>query len=248
MLHEIDSAEEVFVRDVLTRRQSLSKSLLDAGSRLVEGEIANDLRYFTNYAILSAVGANTDRLTSQEGLLAHLLMENGKTAATTAGVAARSSAEVSGASTSLVAQMANAVKSIAIDAGQTFAGIFAFLSPMLGPAAAGPAAAGEAAVYAAAGSIAAFDVGAWSVPQDMMGVLHAGETVVPESFASGFRAAVSGGSDGAATPANVTFAPQISALDSKSVVALFNNPSIMRQFARNLGSYLAANPSARGNY
>ena len=144
--------------------------------------------------------------------------------------------------------MASAVKSIAIDAGQTFAGIFAFLSPLMGPAAAGPAAAGEAAVYAAAGSIAAFDAGAWSIPQDMMGILHAGESVVPESFASGLRAAIGGGGDTAPAGASITFAPQISAIDSKSVVALFNNPSIMRQFARNLGSYLAANPSARGNF
>jgi hypothetical protein len=247
MLREIDSAESAFVRDVFSGRQSLSQSLIDLGARLVEGEIANDLKYFTNYAILSALGVNTDRLASQQGLLAHLLMETEKTAATTEGVAARSAAETTGASTGLIAQAAGAIKSIAIDAGQTFAGIFAFLSPLMGPAAAGPAAAGEAAVYAAAGSIAAFDAGAWSVPQDMMGVLHAGETVVPENFASGLRAAVSGGGDGGGA-ANVTFAPQISALDGKSVVALFNNPSIMRQFARNLQSYLAANPSARGSY
>ncbi|HEX4111531.1 MAG TPA: hypothetical protein VH020_03265 [Stellaceae bacterium] len=248
MLREIDSAETAFVRDVFSGRQSLSQSLLDLGARLVEGEIANDLKYFTNYAILSALGVNTDRLASQQGLLAHLLMETEKTAATTQGVAARSAAETTGASTGLIAQAAGAIKSIAIDAGQTFAGIFAFLSPLMGPAAAGPAAAGEAAVYAAAGSIAAFDVGAWSIPQDMMGVLHAGETVVPESFASGLRAAASGGAGDGTGATNVTFAPQISALDGKSVVALFNNPSIMRQFARNLQSYLAANPSARGSY
>lgn len=249
MLREIDSAEDGFARDMLSRRQSLSRSLLDMSGRLVEAEIANDLKYFTNYAVLSALGVSTDQLASHEGLLAHLLMESDKTAATTAGVAARSSAEVSGAATSLVAQVTSAVKSIAIDAGQTFAGIFAFLSPLMGPAAAGPAAAGEAAVYAATGSIAAFDVGAWSIPRDMMGVLHAGETIVPESFASGFRAAVSGGGDGGGSaPVNVTFAPQVSALDSKSVIALFNNPSIMRQFANNLQSYLAANPSVRGSY
>jgi hypothetical protein len=250
MLREIDAAEDTFVESILSRRQSLSQSLLAMASRLVQSEIANDLRYFTNYALLSALGVSTDQAAAQEGLLAHLVMESAKTAATTTGVAARSSAETAGASTSLVAQVASAVKSIAVDAGQTFAGIFAFLSPLMGPAAAGPAAAGEAAVYAAAGSIAAFDVGAWSIPRDMLGVLHAGETIVPESFASGLRSAV-GGSDGggpATAAASITFAPQVSALDGKSVVALFNNPAIMRQFARNLGTYLAANPSARGNY
>ena len=251
MLHEIDSAEDVFVRDILMRRQSLSWSLTDMAARLVEQEIANDLKYFTNYAILSALGVNTDRLASQEGLLAHLLMESSKTSATTAGVAARSTAEAEGAGASLIAQLGNAVKSIAIDAGQTFAGIFAFLSPMMGPAAVGPAAAGAAEVYAAAGSIAAFDVGAWQIPQDMLGVLHAGETVVPESFATGLRAAVGGSGDGASGnggAVSVTFAPQVSALDGKSVVALFNNPTVMRQLARNVQAYLGANPSIRGNY
>src|SRR5665213_1712472 len=78
MLREIDSAETAFVRDIVSRRQSLSQSLLDLGTRLLEGEIANDLKYFTNYAILSALGVNADRVASQQGLLAHLLMESEK--------------------------------------------------------------------------------------------------------------------------------------------------------------------------
>lgn len=249
MLREIDSAEEGFVRAVFARRQTLSQSLTQLAARLVETEIANDLRYFTNYAILSALKLNTDRATAHGGLLAHLLAEAGKTTATTQGVAARTAAESAGAGTSLLAQVANAMKSIAIDAGQTFAGIFAFLAPIMGPAAVGPAAAGEAAVYGAAGSIAAFDVGAWEIPHDMVGLLHAGETVMPASFASGLRATMGGRNEaGPAAPVNVTFAPQVSALDGKSVVALLNNPSIMRQLARNLQSYLAANPSVRGNF
>jgi hypothetical protein len=248
MLREIDGAEDSFVRDVLTRRQSLSQSLLQMAGQLVEAEIENDLKYFTNYAILSALGVNTDRLAAQQGLLAHLLAEAEKTAATTQGVAARTSAETAGAGTGLVAQLASAIKSIAIDAAQTFGGIFAFLSPVMGPAAAGPAAAGEASVYAVAGSLSAFDVGAWDVPQDMAGILHAGETVMPASFASGFRAAVGGDGGGATTALNVTFAPQVSALDGKSVVAMLNNPSVLRSLARNLQSYLAANPSVRGSY
>ncbi|MGH6990164.1 MAG: hypothetical protein ACREFD_14655 [Stellaceae bacterium] len=250
MLREIDNAEAGFVRNVLTRRQSLSRSLLEMAGQLVESEIASDLRYFTNYALLSALGLDIDRRTAQQGLLAHLFAESQKTTATTAGVAARSAAETTGAGTSLIAQVGAAIRSIAIDAGQTFAGIFAFLAPLMGPAAAGPAAAGESAVYAAAGSISAFAVGAWEIPQDMAGILHAGEAVMPASFASGFRATLGGGnSGGASAPAvNVTFAPQVSALDAKSVLALFNNPAVMRPLTRNLGAYLAANPSVRGSY
>jgi hypothetical protein len=55
----------------------------------------------------------------------------------------------------------NAIKSIATDSAQAFGEIFAFLAPIMGPAAAGPAAAGEAAVMAAAGGIASAAGGWW---------------------------------------------------------------------------------------
>src|ERR1700733_15132816 len=123
MLSEIDNAEDVFVRDIIARRETLWQSLLDMATRLAESEIANDLKYFTNYAILSALKLDTDKVDAQTGLLVHLLTEGEKTGATVTGVAERSSAESVGAEAGLMAEAAGALKSIAIDAAQTFAGI-----------------------------------------------------------------------------------------------------------------------------
>jgi hypothetical protein len=43
--------------------------------------------------------------------------------------------------------------------------------------------------------LVALDVGAWDVPRDMVAQIHAGETVVPQSFAEGMRSAMSRGND-----------------------------------------------------
>jgi hypothetical protein len=82
-------------------------------------------------------------------------MELAKTGATSAGVAARNAVESAGAAVSSLAQIGNAAGVIIADAAKTFAGIFGFLAPTMGPAAAGPAAAGGATVLGALGAIPA---------------------------------------------------------------------------------------------
>jgi hypothetical protein len=74
--------------------------------------------------------------------------------------------------------MASIVKSIMASASETFAGIFGFLSPVMGPAAAGPAVAGEASVAAVAAAIPSFAVGTPWVQNDGLAMLHRGERVV----------------------------------------------------------------------
>ena len=69
------------------------------------------------------------------------------TTATEAGAAARTAAEGEGMAAGLAIKALNAIKSIVTDSAQAFGGIFAFLAPIMGPAAAGPAAAGEATVH-----------------------------------------------------------------------------------------------------
>ena len=118
---------------------------------------------------------------------AWIMSEATKTAATTAGVAARTAAESTGSATSFVAQAAAMLKSITASAGETFAGIFGFLSPVMGPAAAVPAGAGMATVLGVAKGLVSLDVGAWEIPHNMVAQLHQGETVVPKSFAEGMR-------------------------------------------------------------
>jgi len=117
---------------------------------------------------------------------AWLKSEAEKLAATQAGAAARSAAEASGTATSVIAQAAAALKSIVTSAAQTFAGIFAFLSPVMGPAAAGPAAGGEAAVLAVEGMVASAE-GGWDVPANSFAMLHPREMVLPANLAEGVR-------------------------------------------------------------
>ena len=61
-------------------------------------------------------------------------------------------------------------------------------SPVMGPAAAGPAAAAQGAVM----SVAAFDIGAWSIPQDQLAMVHHNELVMPAAEAGAFRSMLSG--------------------------------------------------------
>jgi hypothetical protein len=98
-----------------------------------------------------------------------------QTAATAAGVAARTSLETSGATASQSATFSSTISQIMASSKETFAGVFGFLSPLMGPAAAGPAAAGEATVAA----MASFDTGSWQLPSDMIAQVHQGEMIVP---------------------------------------------------------------------
>ena len=154
--------------------------------------------------------------------------ELAQTAATNAGVAARSSATAAGAATGLAANFAAMVRSIAASAAETFAGIFGFLAPIMGPAAAGPAVAGQVTVAAAAGAVPSFDVGAWSVPADTLAMVHAGETIIPAGPAAAFRNAMSGGGNsgsGSAAAVTVNHATHfnVQALDSADVKRWFKN-------------------------
>ena len=68
----------------------------------------------------------------------------------------------------------------------------------------GEAAAAQALSF---GSMLAFDVGAWNLPADMPALLHKGEMVVPQNFASGLRA--NGGVGGGDTVFNNHYYPTI---------------------------------------
>jgi len=76
---------------------------------------------------------------SEKCVIQNLAGEATKTAATEAGVAARIGAEQTGAAGSLAVQGATLIRSILSSAAEAFAGVFGFLAPLMGPAAAGPA-------------------------------------------------------------------------------------------------------------
>ncbi len=145
-----------------------------------------------------------------------LSAELAKTTATTTGAAVRATAEQSSSDAGLLANAAAAMKSIMTDAAQTFAGVFAFLSPTMGPAAAGPAAAAEASVSAAA----IFDVGTDYVVRGGLALIHPGETIIPAARGSGPYSGA-----GVSPQVHAPVSISVSALDSQSVSRFFNDNS-----------------------
>ena len=137
------------------------------------------------------------------------------TTATEAGAAARTAAEGEGLAAGLAMKALNAIKSIATDSAQAFGRIFAFLAPIMGPAAAGPAASGEAAVMAAAGGIASA-AGGWVVPSDQLAMVHQNEMILPANISQGLQGMIAGSGVGAGGSPVVV---NVSAIDSQDVNA-----------------------------
>lgn len=146
------------------------------------------------------------------------------TGAVAAGTAARSGLESSASTASIAGTIGAALKSIMASAGETFAGVFGFLSPVMGPAAAGPAAGAEAAVLSTATSLASFASGAWSLPADMIAQVHQGEMIVPAGPASAMRDFLSGSAQVAGSPVHVHHSTNfhVSAIDSDGVRGFFD--------------------------
>lgn len=142
------------------------------------------------------------------------------TTATQAGAASRTAAESEGMEAGLAMKALNAVKSIVTNSAQAFAGIFAFLAPIMGPAAAGPAAAGEATVMAAAGGIASA-AGGWVVPSDQLAMVHQNEMILPANISQGLQSMISGAGATGPTPSPLVF--NISAIDSQDVKRFFQS-------------------------
>jgi hypothetical protein len=140
------------------------------------------------------------------------------TTASQAGAAARTAADGEGMAAGLAIKAANAIKSIATDSAQAFSGIFAFLAPIMGPAAAGPAAAGEATVMAAASGIASA-AGGWTVPSDQLAMVHQNEMILPANISQGLQNMISANGGAGAGPVVVN----VSAIDSQDVKRFFQS-------------------------
>jgi hypothetical protein len=142
------------------------------------------------------------------------------TTASQAGVAARAAADSEGMAAGLALKATNAIKSITTDSAQAFSGIFAFLAPIIGPAAVGPAAAGEATVMAAASGIASA-AGGWVVPGDQLAMVHQNEMILPANISQGLQNMISanGGGAGGASPVVIN----VSAIDGQDVKRFFQS-------------------------
>lgn len=169
--------------------------------------------------------------------------EAAKTWATLTGTEARSAAEENAGDASLASLALKALKAIASDAAQAFAGVFAFLAPELGPAAAGPAAASQATVLAVAESIPFAAGGMWSVPADMLAMVHRQESILPAGIAQPMRDFFAGGAAGAG--GGDSYAITIQAIDTQTGAQflLNNSGAIAQSLARELRN---GNASLRG--
>jgi hypothetical protein len=151
--------------------------------------------------------------------------EGQKTAAAQAGAAARSGVSAGEAVAGQASTLASVLKSITASAAESFAGVFGFLAPVMGPAAAGPAAAAQGAVL----SVAAFDIGAWSIPQSQLAMVHQNELIMPAAEAGAFRSMLSaqakGGGAGASSAGDTHVHLNVSALDAGSVQGWLSNNS-----------------------
>lgn len=219
---EITSAESGLVNDILTKRKSLVADLQQIGLQLVQSEIANDLRYYTSHLMYNALGLASDETTERGGLLAHLLSETQKTAATATGVSARTAATVAGASAGKAAQSIAAASTISQDAAQAAAGTYSAVAqiPIIGPYLAPEAAMGAYAAVMAYGTLASAEGGQWQVPgHEQLTMLHRNEMVLPADLAEGVRGAVAGRAveSAGSGDVNLHYAPTIHSQGAKGL-------------------------------
>jgi hypothetical protein len=158
-----------------------------------------------------------------------------QTAATGAAVATQTGEIAAGAA----AQKAINASTITGDASRAAAGAYAAVAgiPIIGPVLA-PAAA--AVAFGAVEAFGSFDKGAWTVPSDMIALIHAGEKVVPAGPPARFLDAMAAGSGGDASLGrrSLTVSPvsnvHIHSMDSETVASTLmgNNRAILKAVER----------------
>lgn len=206
--------------DMIAGHMRLRDVARNVSLQIIQSFIQGNVRMVADW--LACVAAQT--AVTQAG-------EAAKTAAVAVGTAARTGLERSAASASMAGTISAVLRSIMASAGETFAGVFGFLSPVMGPAAAGPAAGAEAAVLSASSGLASFASGAWSLPNDMIAQIHQGEMIIPSGPAAAFRNMVASNNAVAGT-VHVHHALNfnVSAIDSQGVGQFFKShgSTIMR--------------------
>lgn len=156
------------------------------------------------------------------------------TAATTAGAAVRTATEVASGETSIFETIGKAIKSIWASVGQTDAEVTAAVAPVAGPAAPAIGAAAAATTAASAlGFVASAEIGGYVTRAGLLNV-HAGETITPARINQPYQ----GGSN-----QNVTFAPNITAIDAAGVASFIR--SYGRTIAQEVAHQFTNNPTIR---
>ena len=137
--------------------------------------------------------------------------------------------------------------SVAVDnASLGGGGFFGSLAGLLGG---GAASGGDAGTVLEAGDLAMFQAGTWSVPRDMIALVHAGEMILPADVASAAR----GGAGAAPFPSGgvamaqsgFTLNVSVQAMDAQGVAQWANANA--KTLATTITRYMGNNPSARGD-
>lgn len=162
-----------------------------------------------------------------------LLGEAAQTGATQTGVATRLAIESWAAIKSIGIMAATAIKKIMNAAAETFAGIFSFLSPTMGPWAAAPAAVGAGAVAAVAGSVMSARNG-YDIPRGInpMVQLHEQEMVLPKQHANVIRNIAEGGTGSSGASGGISV--HVSAMDSKDVMRALKDGGVLHKAIKDL--------------
>ncbi|ACK51963.1 conserved hypothetical protein [Methylocella silvestris BL2] len=237
---QIGSSMTQSVMGLIQGQQTLGQAAQRIAASIVQSFIAARVRFVADW--LAGLATNTAATTAAEAT---------QTSAVAAGVATRSGLQTTAAAASNANIVANVLKSITASAAETFAGIFGFLSPVMGPAAAGPAAGGEATVLGAGAGIASFAVGAWSLPSDMVAQVHQGEMIIPAGQAAAVRSALSGGATGGGGAVHVHHSTNfnVQSIDAAGVKQFFktNGKQILRTINDGVrtGSHLALSKLGR---
>lgn len=230
-MQALNQQEIVAIKD---KYMSVLSSIQSAWDSQLQGLLAGTTTWAQAFKnILSQLAIEFAKWVEKK-ILVYVAGEAAETTAAASGAASRTAAAAGEAAATTAVKKASMIGSILASAQETFAGVFAFLSPLMGPAAVGPAAASEGLVAAQA-ALPSFDTGAYNLPYDMVAQVHAGEMIIPASQADSIRSGAGGG-------VNVN----ISTLDTQSMATWIRNNA--GTLATAVGAYQTNNPSARPRY
>ena len=177
----IGSAAEAQINPLLRGTESWGQAFKNVLASLIEDVIKFGVTWTVQMA---------------EAVAKNILGFNAQVAAHVTGNATMAASDATSAAAGGLAWIGAALKTLAADAASVFGGVFGFLAPAMGPAAAGPATAAAAAVTAGAGAIASADIGMWQVPQDMLTLVHHNELIMPAAESGALRSLLSNAASG----------------------------------------------------
>ncbi|HUK60242.1 MAG TPA: hypothetical protein VLV50_13510 [Stellaceae bacterium] len=131
--------------------------------------------------------------------------------------------------------------------GGAAGGLLGFVAGLFGS---GGGAGGAADAGAGLADLAMFQAGAWSIPRDMIAVVHAGEMILPAETAAAARAGgpvpgfPSASATGTSAGANFALNVTVQAIDSAGVAQWANANA--KTLAQTITRYMGVNPSVNG--